>query len=120
MCRRDVVIHNSTQESLQFRNADQGIYAQDSWTVGHFTINPGVRFEHFNGSIDARDVAPGRFVPARHFYPRPDLPNWWDVAPRLVAWDVQGTARLPSSSVALRAYSTGTLKPRSHFYTAAT
>jgi len=55
---------------------------QDSWTLGRFTINPGVRFEHFNGSIGERGVPAGRFVPTRHFDATPDVPNWNDVAPR--------------------------------------
>ena len=73
-------------------NADQGIYAQDSWTVGRFTINPGVRFEHFNSSIEAR-LGAGRFVPRAHSR-RADMPNWNDVSPRLgFAWDVQGNGK---------------------------
>src|SRR3954469_2785540 len=68
-----VIVHNTPQDSYQAMNADQGIYVQDSWTVGRFTINPGVRFEHFNSSIEERDVAPGRFVPFRHFDTRPDV-----------------------------------------------
>src|SRR3954462_3778271 len=74
-----VIIHNTPQDSLQMMNQDQGIYAQDSWTVGRFTINPGVRFEHFNGSIGETGVAAGRFVPARHLDATPDVPNWRDV-----------------------------------------
>jgi len=67
------------QHAAGFVSGDErrpGIYVQDSWTVGRFTINPGVRFEHFNSSIEARDVAAGRFVPGRHFDARPDLPDW--------------------------------------------
>ena len=62
-----VIIHNTPQDSRTDMNADQGIYAQDSWTVGRFTINPGVRFEHFNSSTDERSALPGRFVPFRTF-----------------------------------------------------
>jgi len=120
-----VIIHNTPQDSYDAMNADQGIYAQDSWTVGRFTINPGVRLEHFNGSIEARDVAPGRFVPARHFDARPDTPNWNDVSPRFgFAWDVQGngkTAVKMGTGKYVRAYSTGfaeTYDP--NFYTSAT
>src|SRR4051794_19527457 len=120
-----VIIHNTPQDSLQMMNQDQGIYAQDSWTVGRFTINPGVRFEHFNGSIGERGVAAGRFVPARHFDARADVPNWNDAAPRGgFAWDVQGngkTAVKVGVGKYVRAYSTGfaeTYDPE--FYTSAT
>ena len=120
-----VIIHNTPQDSYASMNADQGIYVQDSWTLGRFTINPGVRFEHFNGSIDGHDVAPGRFVAARHFETRPDVPNWNDIAPRFgFAWDVQGngkTAVKIGVGKYVRAYSTGfaeTYDP--NFYTSAT
>jgi len=106
-------------------NADQGIYAQDSWTVGRFTINPGVRFEHFNSSIEARGAAPGRFVPAREFAERKDVPNWNDISPRFgFAWDIQGDGRTAlkfGSGKYVRAYSTGFAEAYDpNFYTAAT
>jgi hypothetical protein len=120
-----VIIHNTPQDSLQMMNQDQGIYVQDSWTVGRFTINPGVRFERFNGSIGERGVAPGRFVPARHFDARPDVPNWNDIAPRFgFAWDVQGNGKTAvkfGMGKYVRAYSTGfaeTYDP--NFYSSAT
>jgi len=120
-----VIIHNTPQDSLQMMNQDQGIYAQDSWTLGRFTINPGVRFEHFNGSIGERGVEAGRFVPARHFDAKPDLPNWNDVAPRFgFAWDIQGNGKTAVKfgiGKYVRAYSTGfaeTYDP--NFYSSAT
>jgi hypothetical protein len=120
-----VIIHNTPQDSYQAMNADEGIYAQDSWTVGHFTINPGVRFEHFNGSFGGRSVAAGRFVPFRQFDSVSDVPNWNDIAPRLgFAWDVQGNGKTAvkfGTGKYVRAYSTGfaeTYDPE--FYTSAT
>jgi hypothetical protein len=120
-----VIIHNTPQDSYQAMNADQGIYAQDSWTVGRFTINPGVRFEHFNGSIEARDLGAGRFVPGRHFDQRPDVPNWFDVSPRFgFAWDVQGNGKTAvkfGTGKYVRAYSTGFAEAYDpNFYSAAT
>ena len=120
-----MIIHNTPQDSYQSMNADQGIYAQDSWTIGRFTINPGVRFERFNGSFGGRSVAAGRFVPARQFDRVDDMPNWNDVSPRFgFAWDVQGngkTAVKVGTGKYVRAYSTGfaeTYDPE--FYTSAT
>lgn len=120
-----VIIHNTPQNSYQSMNADEGIYAQDSWTLGRFTINPGVRFEHFNSSIGARDVPAGRFVPSRHFDATPDLPNWNNVSPRLgFAWDVRGDGRTAvkfGTGKYLRAYSTGFAEAYDpNFYSTAT
>ncbi|MGH9145014.1 MAG: carboxypeptidase regulatory-like domain-containing protein [Vicinamibacterales bacterium] len=120
-----VIIHNTPQDSLQMMNQDQGIYAQDTWTLGRLTINPGVRFEHFNGSIGERGVAAGRFVPARHFDAVPDVPDWNDVAPRFgFAWDIRGNGKTAVKfgiGKYVRAYSTGfaeTYDP--NFYSSAT
>jgi hypothetical protein len=120
-----VIIHNTPVDAVDYMNADQGIYVQDSWTVGHLTINPGIRFEHFNGSVGERGVAAGNFVPARHFDAIENLPNWYDVAPRFgVAWDVDGSGKTAVKfgiGKYMRAYSTGfaaTYDP--NFYTSAT
>ncbi|MBS1818237.1 MAG: TonB-dependent receptor [Acidobacteria bacterium] len=120
-----VIIYNTPQSSQSNMDQDQGIYAQDQWTLGRVTVSPGVRFEHFVGSIDGRSVAGGRFVPARTFQDVPDVPNWRDVSPRLgVAWDVKGdgkTAVKAGWGKYVRAYSTGfadTYDP--NFFTSAT
>jgi len=120
-----VTIHNTPQNSRSDMNADQGIYAQDQWTVGRFTINPGVRFEHFNSSVVGLSAVAGRFVPARSFQDVENVPNWNDVSPRLgIAWDVQGngkTAVKAGWGRYMRAYSSGfadTYDP--NFYTSAT
>jgi hypothetical protein len=106
-----VLVHNTPQDSLANMNADVGIYVQDSWTIRRLTLNPGLRFEHFNSSIEARDVAPGRFVPARHFDARENVPNWNDVSPRFgLAWDIMGDGRTAlkfGTGKYLRAYTTG-------------
>jgi hypothetical protein len=106
-----VIIHNTPQDSRADMNADQGIFVQDSWTLGRFTINPGVRFEHFNSSTPERSVAPGRFVPARTFPTVENLPNWYDVSPRFgAAWDLQGNGKTAVKfgiGKYVRAYSSG-------------
>jgi hypothetical protein len=120
-----VIIHNTPQDSYAAMNADQGIYAQDSWTLGRWTINPGLRLEHFNSSIRARGAAPGRFVPGRQFSAREDVPDWNDVSPRFgFAWDVQGTGKTAVKfgiGKYVRAYSTGFAEAYDpNFYTSAT
>ena len=120
-----VIIHNTPQDSSADMNADLGVFVQDAWTVGRFTINPGVRFEYFNSSTPAREVAPGRFVPVRRFAERTDVPNWKDISPRFgLAWDVQGngkTAVKVGFGKYMRAYSSGFAEAYDpNFYTAAT
>lgn len=120
-----VIIHNTPQDSRADMNADQGIFVQDSWTLGRLTINPGVRFEHFNSSSPGRSVLPGRFVPFRTFPTVEDMPNWNDVSPRFgLAWDVQGngkTAVKLGMGKYMRAYSSGFAEAYDpNFYSSAT
>lgn len=106
-----VIIYNTPQSSQSDMDADQGIYIQDSWALGRVTINPGVRFEHFNSAIGGRSVGAGRFVPERTFPDVKDVPNWNTISPRFgIAWDVQGngkTAVKAGFGKYVRAYSTG-------------
>jgi len=68
-----------------------GIYAQDSWRIGRWTLNPGVRYERFVMSIPAQSAPAGRWVGARDFPAQNGIVNWNTVSPRLgFAWDVFG------------------------------
>jgi hypothetical protein len=91
----DSVIVYDTPARLHDRmNADLGIYVQDSWTHKRLTINPGLRWEYFNSSIEPMAVEPGRFVPARSFAAVQDVPNWKNLAPRLgLVYDLTGDAK---------------------------
>jgi hypothetical protein len=106
-----VFVYNTPQNSQANMDRDMGIYAQDSWTFGHVTLTPGVRYENFIGSVHAEDSPAGRFVPARHFDTIDNLPNWKDVSPRFgIAWDVQGNGKTAVKfgiGKYMRAYTTG-------------
>ena len=106
-----VFVYNTPQNSKADMNRDMGIYAQDSWTFGRFTLIPGVRFENFVGSVAAQEAPAGRFVPAKKFAAIEDLPNWKDVSPRFgMAWDVQGNGKTAvkfGMGKYMRAYTTG-------------
>lgn len=120
-----VIIHNTPQSNQSNMNADLGIYLQDSWNLGRITINPGVRFEHFNSSIQGSSNLPGRFVPFRTFTDRKNVPNWNDISPRFgFAWDIQGngkTALKVGAGKYMRAYSSGFADAYDpNFYTSAT
>jgi hypothetical protein len=71
-----------------------GVFLQDSWTLNHLTLNPGIRFEAIRGSVPAQDAPAGRFVPVRHFDAIENLPNWKNWAPRFGAvYDLFGNGR---------------------------
>jgi hypothetical protein len=90
----EVDVRNWPLISREHVNADLGVYVQDSWRLKRFTINPGVRLEHLNTEIPEQSVSAGRFVPARFFPARKNVPNWNDVAPRFgVVYDLFGDGR---------------------------
>ena len=77
-------------------NADLGIYAQDQWVLGQLTLNLGVRFDYFNGSVPASDTpaTPSGWIPRRTFDEVKDVPSWKDVNPRIgAAYDLFGDGR---------------------------
>lgn len=74
--------------------ADLGLYAQDQWTVKHFTLNYGLRFDYFNGYVPAQHNDAGPFVPARDFAAVHKVPEWKELSPRLgLAYDVFGNGK---------------------------
>ena len=96
-------------------DADLGIYAQDKWTIGRYTIAAGIRFDYFSNSYPPQTIGPGTLVPNRNLVfdegtydavtglPKPGgtpngnaVPNlsWKDITPRLgFTWDLFGTGR---------------------------
>ncbi|MBM3779120.1 MAG: TonB-dependent receptor [Acidimicrobiia bacterium] len=71
-----------------------GLYVQDSWTLKRLTLNPGVRWDQFVGSLPELSMPAGRFVPARRFAAIDDLPNWKHVSPRFGAsFDLSGKGK---------------------------
>jgi hypothetical protein len=84
-------------------NADLGVYAQDRWTMKRLTLNYGVRFDYFNGSVPEQNEAEllARFrlytpplVPVQTYPEVKDVPNWTDLNPRIAAvYDLFGDGR---------------------------
>jgi hypothetical protein len=89
-----VIVSNTPVRAYERLNADLGIYVQDSWKLDRLTINPGLRFEYLDASIEPLSVEPGRFVGARTFPGVSNMPHWFDVAPRFgIAYDLTGDAK---------------------------
>jgi hypothetical protein len=75
-------------------NADLGAYVQDAWTVNQMTLNAGVRVEYLNAKVLPQTTAGGTWLGARSFDGISDVPNWWDVSPRLgLVYDLRGDGR---------------------------
>ncbi len=90
-----VTVYTTPGNTFDHVNFDLGYYMQDIWTIKRLTVSPGVRVDNFNSTIQATAVPAGRFVPARYFPERKNVPNWIGyVNPRLsAAYDVFGTGR---------------------------
>ena len=70
------------------------VFAQDQWTSQRWTLNLGVRFDQFVGSVPAQSLEAVQFAPARNFAAEKDTPNFKDISPRLGAvYDVFGDGR---------------------------
>jgi Carboxypeptidase regulatory-like domain len=76
--------------------ADMGVYFQDQWAIKRLTLNYGLRFDYFNGHVDASHVAApaSGWVPARDFPAVSGVPAWKDLSPRVGgAYDLFGDGR---------------------------
>jgi len=84
----------NTPSGHRENGVNTGIYAQDSWHIGRWTFNPGVRYERFVMSIPAQSAPAGTWVGPRDFPAQDGIVNWNTVSPRLgFAWDMTGDAR---------------------------
>jgi len=89
-----VVVYNTPTRTYNLMGADFGLYVQDSWTLRRLTLNPGLRWEHFNSSVQPMSVEAGRFVPYRNFGEIADVPSWNNIAPRFSAvYNLTGDAK---------------------------
>jgi hypothetical protein len=89
-----VTVTNGPSSNLQAIHFDGGVFAQDQWRLRRFTINLGVRWDHFNAGVPAQTNPASDFTPAVSIDEMKDTPNWNDWATRTgVAWDVFGTGK---------------------------
>ncbi|HTK28105.1 MAG TPA: TonB-dependent receptor [Vicinamibacterales bacterium] len=89
--KADTVRLVNTPSGHKEEGINSALYVQDSWHLGRWTLNPGVRYERFGMSIPAQSAPAGRWVPARSFDAQNNIVDWNTVSPRLgFAWDVLG------------------------------
>ena len=96
---RAVVTNGPSRNKMQF-NWDGGVFVQDQWRIGRFTLNLGARYDKFNAFIPAQSVPDSNFVRGFSIPQISDTPDWNDWATRTgVAWDVFGNGK-----TAIKAY----------------
>ena len=74
---------------------DLGIFAQDKWTTGRWTLSGGIRYDHFKNSFPEQTLEPSFFTPNRSVsFPRIDNISWHDITPKLAAtYDLFGNGK---------------------------
>jgi hypothetical protein len=76
------------------QNHEIGVFAQDAWTLGRFTVNLGLRWDYITMGFPAADLPAGPYTPARHVDALSGVPEWSDINPRLgTSIDLFGNGR---------------------------
>ncbi|OFW16370.1 MAG: hypothetical protein A3G81_25390 [Betaproteobacteria bacterium RIFCSPLOWO2_12_FULL_65_14] len=84
----------ATPFGVAHQTLSTGFFGQDQWTIRKLTLNVGVRYDSFNGSVDEQHFPAGLFVPARDLPAVKDSPDWKNINPRMgAAYDLFGNGR---------------------------
>jgi Carboxypeptidase regulatory-like domain len=90
--------------------ADLGLYAQDTWTIKHLTINAGLRWDYLNNKVQAQDAPGGTWIGPRHYDELTDVPNFKDLSPRLgIAYDLFANGKTALKATLSRYVQTSTV-----------
>jgi hypothetical protein len=76
-------------------NYDMGVFAQDRWTVGRWTLQGGVRFDAFKNSYPEQSIAPTFLAPNLNVrFDKIDNLSWKDITPKMGAtYDLFGNGK---------------------------
>jgi hypothetical protein len=74
---------------------DMGLFAQDRWTVGRWTLSGGIRFDAYKNHFPESSIAPTFLAPNLNVsFPKIDNLNWKDVTPKMGAtYDLFGNGK---------------------------
>jgi len=90
---QSVTIYNQPFNAIERTNT-LGLFAQDQWKLRNVTVNAGLRYDTFNGSIPDVTMPAGLFVPERRFAAVKDAPNYKNLNPRTsVVYDLFGNGK---------------------------
>ena len=89
-----------TERALPFTaktnlDSDQGLYAQDQWSLNRMTITGALRFDTFNTSFPAQTLGPSALTPNRNIsFPAADNISWKDLTYRSgISYDLFGNGK---------------------------
>lgn len=76
-------------------NRDLGVFAQDRWTVGRWTLSGGVRYDNFVNSFPEQSISGTFFGRSLNVqFPRTENLSWHDITPKLGAtYDLFGNGK---------------------------
>ena len=74
---------------------DLGLFAQDRWTTGRWTLSGGIRYDNFKNSFPPQSVGPTVLAPNLSVqFPEIENLDWKDITPKLGAtYDLFGNGR---------------------------
>ena len=87
-----VTIHTGPYGPYQ-EATENGVYAQDQWTIRRLTLNLGLRYAVYDAFIPESHLPAGPFVPARDFPAVEHSPEWKNLSLVGAAYDLFGDGK---------------------------